>query len=107
MKRQKKPAPSLVGARLVRSAGQNSNTFTFYKDNKHDQAFTLPFQEVKAKYIAFLKARKIKWQAAYNKSQQTVSMYVTAFVTSQDGLRSSITVEDHTKLEKLLLDVKP
>ncbi len=62
--------------------------FTFYRENRKDQVFKITREELKEKYLAFLKTKENEWILYYG--DQTVY----AFVADKDGLNSTGKVDD-------------
>jgi hypothetical protein len=75
-------------------------TYTFWKDNRKDQEFTLTLDEVKDKYLDYLNKKDQAWVIYYG--HQTV----WAFVSSDDGLRSVAEQSTIQELENELKSVR-
>lgn len=70
--------------------------YTFFKGNETAKEFKLKIEDLKEKYLAWLKKQEVDWILYYG--HQTV----VAFVTRPDGLNSSIDALDCLKLEMAL-----
>ena len=78
---------------------QTPTVFTFWKNNRKDQEYTLTLDELKGKYLAYLLTKEDNWITYYG--HQTV----WAFITSADGLASTTDTKD-SPLEDLLMEVR-
>lgn len=77
-----------------------TQTFTFWKDNRLDQQFTLTAEELQTKFLAWMKQRKKDWLEYY------AFNLVRTFITAKDGLSSVFEESDYEKIELLLREIK-
>lgn len=75
--------------------------FTFFKDNRNDGEFSLTIDEIKEKYLAWLKTKEKSWVEYYG--HQTVR----AFIADKDGLSSVVgDPADYVDLEDDLMETR-
>lgn len=75
--------------------------FVFFKDNRMDGKFSLSEQQIKEKYIDWLKAKEISWIEYYGHKT------VWSFISEKEGLSSVVDdPADYVDLEDLLMDVR-
>jgi hypothetical protein len=70
--------------------------YTFYKDNKLDQEFTLTLDEIKSRFIDWMKTKEKSWLEYYS----LYGYLPIAFIGEPTGLYSTIDNENC----KLLID---
>lgn len=74
--------------------------FTFYRDNRLDDTFTLTGLDLSRRFVEWMDGREVAWLSYYQ------SLLVRAFVSSPDGLGSTLDDNHWTRLEETLRDVK-
>lgn len=74
--------------------------FTFWKENKTDQEYSLTVDEIKDKYRAFLELQDLDWIMYYGHAG------VNFFVGDEKGLNSVTDQENYQELQELLMDVR-
>lgn len=79
----------------------NPKSFTFFKDKKTDKPFVLTVEQVQEKFDSFLTVKKLRQQ--FLKSTQTIAVFFLRFVTSKEGLNSSMELTAYDTLEKVII----
>ena len=74
--------------------------FSFYQQNRIANKFELSIEEIKEKYLAYLKSKDIEWVQYYGHET------VIAFVTNKDGLDSSMENQNYNLLQDALMDTR-
>ena len=78
-----------------------NEVFTFWKNNRKDQQYTLTLDELKEKYLAYLQKQDPEWILYYG--HRTVWSFTSAD-NAAGGLES--VTHDLAELEALLVDVR-
>jgi hypothetical protein len=95
MKRTTKPSSSSVPA-----SKPAKKEFTFWKENRRDSEYKLTIEEIKVKYLAFLKLKELSWIKHYDHRT------VVVFITGKEGLNSSVDAEDYRVIETMLAETR-
>lgn len=78
-----------------------NTTFTFYKDNRNDGQYSLTVEEIKEKYLAWLKTKERSWVEYYGHRT------VWAFISDKDGLSSVVgDPAYYADLEDMLMETR-
>jgi hypothetical protein len=74
--------------------------FKFWKDNRIDQEFTMTIDEMKPKFIEWMKTKEADWLAYYSAAVARI------FITDKTGLSSVFEEKDLGSINKGLSEVK-
>lgn len=75
-------------------------TYKFFKANRLDQEFTLSLEEIKVKFIEWLKTKEKSYLQYY------CGALAQPFIMDKDGLDSAMNREDYEKLGEDLKETK-
>lgn len=89
-----------VRTRFVPFKTKTMKQFTFWKENKTDQEYTLTLDEIKAKYKVYLETKEQSWIEYYG--HQTVN----SFIGDKDGLNSVADTDTITALRDELMETR-
>ncbi len=71
--------------------------FTFFKENRNDQEYTMPLDDIKQKFKEYLATKDLDWVEYYN-----THSIVTNWVGASEGLNSVMDLEDYEVLSNNL-----
>ena len=75
----------------------NIMRYTFYKENRNDQEYTLTLEQIKQKFNEYLATKDLDWVEHYN-----THSIVTNWVGAPEGLNSVMDLKDYEHLSNNL-----
>lgn len=77
-----------------------TTVFNFWKDNRKDQHYTLTINELKEKYLTWLKSKDLSWVTYYGHAT------VAFFVSDNNGLSSVGEMKELPEMEDQLMKTR-